>query len=769
MTTRSKDPPAVKPARAIRACLLTALFAAAVWPPAHAAGEERAGADLFARIALSRQSVYVGEPFELTVSVYARRIGLAPEIAIREAPAALALGPFRQVRAEPFSADGLAYVGYAFRADARAHEAGQLAVTCLVGVSVAGSATDGPPDSPDPEARSAELRPAPVPLLVQPTPEQGRPGGFSGAVGVFELGADVRPDAIFAGEPVTVTMVVSGRAALDAAQCPAVRVGKGFKAYPAVRVREERRGAAWRTVFKQIVVPELPAANTIEAVSFSYFDTERRAYRTLERGPFLIRVRPIPAAGSAAEPGGRPGSAQVAARRAEPGFAGLKGAPRRWRGRSGSPWYRHVGVFGLHAVPPLLLLGLHLVVRQRAGRGGAGSSAASRRRSVRLLRIAFGRIEAALAGDRPACAYEAAWRALVACAGADDALAPGEAVSENILRRVRTLGWPMSAQVGFGQALAACEQGRFAPAARGSSPDPSDPEERIRLELLRAALGHVAGAREGRKPRAPRSTGRGSRPALLAVLLCVAAAADTGQAPLPVQTASRQFLQAAQACEEGRADRGVELYAELAAHGYAGPEVLFNLGNALRMEGNLPEAIRAYRRAWYVAPRDADIRLNLEAAMRQAGVPAAAGARRAGTWPVFSDREWAAAVLACYWLLMAGAARVILDPGRARRLKPVLVALCVALIVAGLGFGSWLALDLQPEAVVTGAHAQMRFAPVRTAPVKSLLAAGAIVRVVRVTDGWARLRVRDTYGWMRAEQLTPVRADFDVARTGAER
>ena len=52
--------------------------------------------------------------------------------------------------------------------------------------------------------------------------------------------------------------------------------------------------------------------------------------------------------------------------------------------------------------------------------------------------------------------------------------------------------------------------------------------------------------------------------------------------------------------------------------GYSAP-VLFDLGNSYYREGNFPQAILAYKRALWLAPNDADIMANLQAAQKQAG------------------------------------------------------------------------------------------------------------------------------------------------------
>ena len=57
----------------------------------------------------------------------------------------------------------------------------------------------------------------------------------------------------------------------------------------------------------------------------------------------------------------------------------------------------------------------------------------------------------------------------------------------------------------------------------------------------------------------------------------------------------------------------------LAERGYSAP-VLFDLGNSLYRQGDLGQAILAYKRGLWLDPSDADIAANLQLAQKQAGV-----------------------------------------------------------------------------------------------------------------------------------------------------
>ena len=95
---------------------------------------------------------------------------------------------------------------------------------------------------------------------------------------------------------------------------------------------------------------------------------------------------------------------------------------------------------------------------------------------------------------------------------------------------------------------------------------------------------------------------------------------------LPLQTHAASLDDAHRAFAEGKYHDSTQAYqAVLAENGYSAP-VLFDLGNSWFREGNLAQAILAYKRAQLLAPGDPDITANLQYAQKQAGV-AVAGPR----------------------------------------------------------------------------------------------------------------------------------------------
>jgi hypothetical protein len=130
-------------------------------------------------------------------------------------------------------------------------------------------------------------------INVQPLPLEGKPPDFKGAIGDFVFEAEASPKEVKAGDPITVTMKVSGAGNFDTVSSPALDSKEGFKVYqPQVKQGQNTK------VFEQVVIPQSEKAKEIPKMTFSFFDPQAKKYRSLSQGPFEI---------SAAKPeGGEP-------------------------------------------------------------------------------------------------------------------------------------------------------------------------------------------------------------------------------------------------------------------------------------------------------------------------------------------------------------------------------------------------------------------------------------------------------------------------------
>ncbi|HMP83102.1 MAG TPA: BatD family protein, partial [Verrucomicrobiota bacterium] len=139
-------------------------------------------------------------------------------------------------------------------------------------------------------------------LNCLPLPTDNVPANFTGAIGEYSLAVSAGPTNVAVGDPVTVRVQISGRGALQSVTLPDQAAWHDFKTYPSTSAVEpaDALGIRGTKTFEQIVSPQNTDVRALPAFSFSYFDPEARAYRTLTEPPVPLSVSadrsaPLPA------------------------------------------------------------------------------------------------------------------------------------------------------------------------------------------------------------------------------------------------------------------------------------------------------------------------------------------------------------------------------------------------------------------------------------------------------------------------------------------
>ena len=126
-------------------------------------------------------------------------------------------------------------------------------------------------------------------LKVLALPKEGRPADFSGAVGQFTLEPSADPTAAGPGEPVTLSLAVSGRGNFDAMSPPTLKDAEGWRTYaPKEKFdKDDAVGSAGTKTFDFKMVARSNQTQTPGA-EFSYFDPRKKEYVTLKAEPQLV-------------------------------------------------------------------------------------------------------------------------------------------------------------------------------------------------------------------------------------------------------------------------------------------------------------------------------------------------------------------------------------------------------------------------------------------------------------------------------------------------
>jgi hypothetical protein len=102
------------------------------------------------------------------------------------------------------------------------------------------------------------------------------------------------PTNIGVGDPITVKVQITGRGTLDSLNLPEQPAWSAFKAYPPTQKLDttDKFGLEGTKSFEQVLVPQNADIKELPALSFSYFDPDQKAYRTLSQAPIPLLIHP---------------------------------------------------------------------------------------------------------------------------------------------------------------------------------------------------------------------------------------------------------------------------------------------------------------------------------------------------------------------------------------------------------------------------------------------------------------------------------------------
>jgi hypothetical protein len=129
-------------------------------------------------------------------------------------------------------------------------------------------------------------------LKVLSLPAAGRPAGFSGAVGRFEVSSEAAPTQLTAGDPITLRLKVSGQGNFDRVYSSGLAASVEWKTYPPSGqfTPADNAGYGGTKTFEEAVVPLKTGQEKIPAITLSYFDPDTRQYVTRATTPIAIEV-----------------------------------------------------------------------------------------------------------------------------------------------------------------------------------------------------------------------------------------------------------------------------------------------------------------------------------------------------------------------------------------------------------------------------------------------------------------------------------------------
>lgn len=579
----------------------------------------------------------------------------------------------------------------------------------------------------------------PITITVQEIPQEGRPPSYLGAIGRFDIEAQLSSSRAKVGDPLRLELRLFGQGSLAEVVPPDLnrlpQVAEHFRVYEAVEIT-----GADEVRFVYRLRPLHAAVEAFPAIPLSYFDSKEEKFVVLESRPIPLEVAPaaqlspqqivmapqaaasVPAPGNASRGGLFPHRGDV---------AGLRNDALPWR-----PWAAALaGLLGSYFVAVLVTLRLRRHPKDEAGTRWRTAPAQARD----LLRQAVAEGEA----GRPSASALLLQQAFVTVIAGRWDLAAGGLTAHDLRQRLAERGVDAALLAEIAGLLEACERARFGGASESWATSAGTWSET--LERLILAL----------KP--PRESALMARLRRLGKLLALTVLLGLltgcqGSVPLDVEVRFREAqvaMDQAQTPDDFLIAAG--LYQQILDRGFVSGVVLYNQGNALLQAGRRGEAIAAYRQAQRYRPRDPQLEANLNYA-------------RNNELALQSRRPWAETML--FWqgwlsrgalLHLAGGLAVaawVLGMLHLARRRPfwgraALVCLAAAcLVVLALAYPEWRS---QPGGVVVASEVTVRkgnahgFPSVLVAPIRE----GTEFLLLERRDSWLRIRLAgDEEGWI---------------------
>ncbi len=129
-------------------------------------------------------------------------------------------------------------------------------------------------------------------LKVLELPQEGRPANFKGHIGNYKITTSASPVRINVGDPITLTVTVTGPEYLEHIELPPFNAQTAF--IDKFKIPDERAGAEIKgksKIFTQTIRPLNSEVEEIPPVELPYFDTEKGKYLIAKSLPIPLSVK----------------------------------------------------------------------------------------------------------------------------------------------------------------------------------------------------------------------------------------------------------------------------------------------------------------------------------------------------------------------------------------------------------------------------------------------------------------------------------------------
>ncbi|MBS1688547.1 MAG: protein BatD [Bacteroidetes bacterium] len=138
------------------------------------------------------------------------------------------------------------------------------------------------------------LRSTPIKIEVLPLPEKNKPADFGGAVGNFNISANIDKKDFTSDDVASLTVTITGSGNLKLIEAPKLKLPNGLESYdPIIKDTVTGRSTtiSGSKILTYAITPQTPGDYDIPAIPFSYFNPQTGSYVSLSTQPIKIHVK----------------------------------------------------------------------------------------------------------------------------------------------------------------------------------------------------------------------------------------------------------------------------------------------------------------------------------------------------------------------------------------------------------------------------------------------------------------------------------------------
>jgi predicted peroxiredoxin len=305
-------------------------------------------------------------------------------------------------------------------------------------------------------------------INVLPLPS-GKPEGFSGGVGEFNISSSINNQSVKTNDAVTVKLVISGTGNLKLLSDPEVKFPEDFEVYdPKVdnQVKLTADGLTGSKVIEYLAIPRHAGDYKIPAVKFSYFDVKSKSYKTLTTEEYALHVEK-----------GAGNADNVIANFTNKEDLKILGEDIRFiktgnvsLNERGDFFYGSLSYWLFYIIPALVLAVVLIACRKQA----AANANVAMTRTKKANKVATKRMKAAgklLAENNKAAFYDEVLKALWGYISDKLNIPVSQLTKDNVAEKLAASGVSNELTDELLSALNECEFARFAPGDEGETMD----------------------------------------------------------------------------------------------------------------------------------------------------------------------------------------------------------------------------------------------------------------------------------------------------------